>query len=209
MKFYKYMDIKNAVSALKNGIYAGKLNEFNDPYEYEGIKYVDDYRVCCGTRSAMKMLMWAHYVSHQGCCVEYEVPKDCELIKNVEYVEDYYERREMNRDELFENLYVKAKEWKYENEIRIVCDTMHLNDALWTVIDEKYFFKKASVKAVCLGLNTDLNSSDVQNLFLFIDGYNSSMPEGDRLIKVQKCILSHRNYSITLDKQFDYRRAMK
>ena len=59
MKIHKYMKIEHAIDALEHSIYAGKLDSFNDPYEYEGILYPDMYRVCCLTRSDTAMLMWA------------------------------------------------------------------------------------------------------------------------------------------------------
>ena len=54
MKIHKYMKIEHAIDALEHGIYAGTLDSFNDPYEYEGILYPDLYRVCCLTGSDRK-----------------------------------------------------------------------------------------------------------------------------------------------------------
>ena len=47
---YKYTSIKYIDSTLKYGIYAGRIEDLNDPYESKDILNFDEYRICSLTR---------------------------------------------------------------------------------------------------------------------------------------------------------------
>lgn len=196
MIVYKYMKVEHAIDALENGIFAARLDTFNDPYEYEGIRYLDDYRVSCLAKSAQQMLMWAYYGNHQGCCVAFNVPDDTPVMRNVEYRKDYYQHRDMNGDELIDNLYTKAYEWQHENEIRIIYHRPTAEEKLWKIVDDRVFFI-ADVTQVIFGLRTDFSQYECQELLKYIRDNKGE-------IDVKQCLLSQNAYKIKWDKQFDY-----
>lgn len=81
MELYKYTSIEHSLDSLIYGIYAGCIKDFNDPYEAEGIVFPEDYRVCCTSLSNKPMFMWAYYGNHRGCCIQFSVPDNMEIIK--------------------------------------------------------------------------------------------------------------------------------
>lgn len=200
MKLYKYTSVEHVRSAIENGIFASELTSFNDPYEYEGIDYPEDYRACCLTGSPLKMLMWSYYGNQQGCCLEFEVPDKVDIIKKVEYTKDYYQHRDMSGDEILNNLYKKASEWKHENETRILYYSPNADTKLWTVIGNKVFFK-ATVSKVMLGLRTDEQAKNVQELLTFLKEMNN---KNDVNIQVVKCMLDNTRYGLKENKQYQY-----
>ena len=196
MLLYKYTKIEYVIDAIRNGIFAAKLDSFNDPYEYEGIRYIEDYRVCCLTKSSQQMLMWSYYGNHRECCITYSLEENPTLIQEVDYRKDYYQHRDMNENELTNDLYTKAYEWHNENEVRIVYHRPSAASNLWTVLGDKVFYK-AKVTQITLGLKTNLKDDNCQTLFCFIrDNY----PD----IEVKQCMLSNKQYRIVFDKQFKY-----
>lgn len=203
MKIHKYMKIEHAIDALEHGIYAGTLDSFNDPYEYEGILYPDLYRVCCLTGSDRKMLLWAHYANHSECCVGFDVNEND--VRQVKYTTDYYQRREMSQEEVLENLFVKAKEWDYENEYRIICEIENYDALKWNKIGESYFFK-AKVTELIFGLKTNFSNENSQRLLKYLKRYNEN--RDNHAVDVKKCMLSDKRYEIIFNKQFDYRREI-
>ena len=200
MKVYKYTSVEYVKSAIENGIYASELTNFNDPYEYEGIEYLEDYRACCLTKSPLKMLMWSYYGNHKGCCVEFKVPDNLNIIKDVTYTKDYYQHRDMSGDEIYENLYKKAYEWKHENETRIAYYTPKADKKLWKVIDNNIFFK-APVSKVMFGMRVDMNEDNIRQLLTFLKETND---KNDDNIKVVKCMLENKRYALKENKQFKY-----
>lgn len=203
-KVYKYTSTDYIIDAIENGIYAGKIEDFNDPYEYEGIEYKDHFRVCCLTTSPKKMLMWAYYGNHRECCIEFEIPEEKKIVRSVNYVKDYYEKRDMNEDQIFENLYTKAYEWKEENEIRIVYHKNHTDESLWNVKGEIPYFKAKATKVV-FGLQCNLDSESVQDFFHYIEVDKERCKD----LKISKCMLDDKKYQLKEDPQFDYREHIR
>lgn len=195
------MSIDKVISALENGIYAGHLSSFNDPYEYEGILYPDNYRVCCLTKSSRKMLMWAHYGNHRGCCVGFQV--DDNDLREVIYSTDFYRRSEMDKNEVLENLYVKSSEWSYENEYRIICKVSEFDSKKWSLrkVNEvtSYFFK-AKVVEVVFGIRTNFKDQNCQELLKTLQKINYNQEK----LKVKACTISDTKYEIIFNNQFEY-----
>ena len=200
MKLYKYTSVEYVRSAIENGIFASELTSFNDPYEYEGIDYLEDYRACCLTKSPLKMLMWSYYGNHQGCCIEFEVPNNVDIVKDVTYTKDYYKHSDMSGDEIFYNLYKKAYEWKHENETRIAYYAPKADKKLWKVIDKNVFFR-APVLKVMFGMRTDVNANNVKRLLAFLKEMND---KNDVNIQVMKCMLDNKRYALKENKLFQY-----
>lgn len=100
-------------------------------------------------------LMWAHYAnSHKGFCIEYDIDEiiksqkdNVEIIKiiysqNIPFIENDNSDREIKQ----KILGYKSSSWKYENEIRLIFNS----------IGKKQYSKNA-IKAVYFGLNINLN----------------------------------------------------
>lgn len=198
MKLYKYTNIDYAIKALEYGIYAGRLNQLNDPYEGEGILYPESYRICSLTSSSKAMLMWAYYGYHRECCIGYHIAD--EHVRKVIYTSDYYDHIDMTNEELIENLYCKAKEWSHENEYRIICHTSQYDPSLWFNNEENYYFKARPFE-ITFGLNTNFKEERVQKLLNYLLVYEDQL-------KVNKCRLSHKKYEIVYHKQFDFKKEI-
>ena len=202
MIVYKYMKIEHVKDSIKNGIYAAPLNTFNDPYECKGIRYLDDYRVCCLTGSSRQMIMWAYYGNHKGCCVSFEIPDKLEIVKEINYTKEYYNHTKMSNEELVDILYTKAYEWNHEKEIRIVYNSEDSDKSLWNYDNDKVYFK-GKVREVNFGLNVDFKEKNCQELLKYL-----SMNEEYYHIIVNQCRLSDSRYEIVKDKQFNYKKEI-
>lgn len=103
----------------------------------------------------MSVLMWSHYSKdHTGFCVEYNLPhilfepigrdeKKLLLLKNIEY-------RSLDikgEPTISQALFVKAEEWKYEKEIRLVLFNQEEDDIEFPEIS-----CKGLIKAIYLGV---------------------------------------------------------
>ena len=121
---YKYTKLEYLESILDYGIYAAPVSNFNDPYEYQGIKNIDDFRVCCLSRNANAKLMWSHYADgHKGCSIQVALPDNwgepgCEL-KNVSYSSSSENRSDWTREDAKQGLYTKDKKRKWENREKL------------------------------------------------------------------------------------------
>ncbi len=202
-KYHKYMRIEHLEDALHYGAHAAKLTEVNDPYEGEGIRYADKYRICCLTNSPKKMLMWAYYVNHRGCCVEFEFDDDLEyhgLLQKADYTDIYIPHRELSKDELRASLFQKGKEWEMENEYRSVLNIDNV-DKNWIMHNSEWFLC-GKVKAVCFGLFSQFEHNYVRALDV-LRKENTTKPKTEQ-IKVTKCMLSDKQYKLMEDRQYDY-----
>ena len=87
---------------------------------------LNEIGVCCFSKTKKSILMRSHYCKyHQGICLEFDILEDPSfftLAKPVNYVDTmptYDHFKEQNI--LFEKLIQpKAKEWKYEEEVRVI-----------------------------------------------------------------------------------------
>lgn len=197
---YKYTGIKFISSCIDNGVYASELTYLNDPYESLGIEYPEDYRVVCLTKSPLAMLMWAYYGNHQGCCIEYEIDPSLyenNILRPVQYIDNYFDRQESSNEELVENLYYKGSEWDREKEFRAVYYSDNANGNFWKVTD-KSIFLKARVKSVTFGLSPVVNIDYKLALQLLIKIKKNNPND----IAIRKCKLQSSRYGLEFDKQF-------
>jgi hypothetical protein len=98
----------------------------------------ENHGVACFSKSCDNILMWAHYAdNHRGYCIglDAEVLKqelgkdtrftsDCEELRDVVYVDEIPRFRPTMADiegGFIEPYYYKFRDWKYEQEIRLVC----------------------------------------------------------------------------------------
>ena len=194
---YKYTSLEYIESCVENGVYASTLSGINDPYEGRNIRYQERYRVVCMTNSPRKMLMWAYYVNHKGCCIEYDVT-DIVGIQKVKYVKEFISREDMSTEEVIKSLYKKGNEWKHENEYRIVYHEGSSDEKLWKHVGEKIFLI-APVKSVLFGCAAELDENYYKALE-FVYEYNTKNKPS---INVSKCILRNNSYQLIKDNQFD------
>lgn len=114
----KYTDLKYIEKSIKYGVYASHIDAVNDPFEYEGVEYPDEYRICCMTNSSKQMIMWAYYTNHKGCLIEYDVSRgnelQNELIRPVRYEETLrnsrYEIGRCNRKSIYQEQGMATRE---------------------------------------------------------------------------------------------------
>lgn len=100
------------------------------------------YVICLSGRKDIASL-WAHYAdNHRGICIEYDlVNTKNEIFKNlcfpIEYLEDYdltkdvnysFNKKSFNLNLKIKPLLLKAKDWSYEEEWRIIFDDSIFSD---------------------------------------------------------------------------------
>lgn len=196
------MNLKYLQDALEYGVHASKFGEVNDPYEGEGIDNPDDFRIACMTNSPRKMLLWAYYVNHRGCCVEFDVPDNAEsIIEKVKYDEELADRAEMSISEIIEVLKHKGKEWEHENEYRsIYYAPNEKNSPVWIEKGSSTnIFMKLPVKSVTFGLNSQKDASYIDAIELIFE-HNKKTGSNVFIQKVKK---SPSKYELIDNKQFD------
>ncbi len=203
---YKYTSLKYLQDALEYGVYAAKLDQVNDPYEGHDIEYMDKYRVVCLTGSDKAMLLWAYYVQHRGCCIEYYTPDDySRVIHKVGYTDSFFNRREMNGAEIIESLYHKGKEWEHENEFRAVYyETRDGKKDYWRRIGDRVFFQ-LKIKSITFGVLSHEDQMYFDSLRLI----NKLANDGNPGIEIKKLIKSNDRYQLILDKQYDIQHELE
>lgn len=78
-------------------------------------------QMSCFSSKDDSILMWSHYgKSLKGGCLIYDTTKDEKLFKHAYPV--FYDDNRAKYNGKTEGLFVKAKEWSYENEWRIIAD---------------------------------------------------------------------------------------
>lgn len=198
MILYQYMDLQYLSSCFENGVYASRLEKVNDPYEGLGIEYPNQYRICCMTKSPLKMLMWAYYVSHRGCCIGFDVGSH---FQRVQYTDALQPHEEMNSAEIILSLYKKGREWKHEEEYRAVYYEPEGDIDLWNVIDDEVYFK-APVVSVTFGLTVETNPGYLEALEYLRDSGKSN-------VEYSKCKPKKGQYQLYKDKQFNIDQEIK
>lgn len=156
MALFKYTGQQFIPSCIENGIFASRLDNINDPFEGKGIRYHNLYRVVCLTASPYKMLMWAYYGNHRGCCVEFDVD-GVEGIRPVDYIKEFQYHEDMDTNEVIESLYKKGNEWNIENEYRLVYHTPTADKKIWNRIRGEDIFLIAPVKQIIFGYAAEMD----------------------------------------------------
>lgn len=197
---YKYTKLEHVISSLNNGVYASKLTDFNDPYEYYGISDIEDYRVACLTRSGNAKLMWSHYANgHKGCTLQIDVPddylKDNFVLRPVEY-SGIQARKGLS---IHDGLYVKDKKWRTELEERAVWNRNSYDPALWKLINDKVYLN-VRIKTVIFGCMAHEDNQYIEAL-KSIKRYNDIHK---KQIKVKKLAMRADKFQFKLIKDFDY-----
>lgn len=120
------------------------------------------YVICLSGRKDITSL-WAHYAdNHRGICIEYDlVNTKTEIFKNlcfpIEYLEDYdltkdvkysFNKKSFNLNLKIKPLLLKAKDWSYEEEWRIIFD-----DSIKDFYPYEPYIKFLKPQKVYMGMN--------------------------------------------------------
>lgn len=87
---------------------------------------LNEIGVCCFSKTKKSILMWSHYCKyHQGICLEFDILEDPSfftLAKPVNYVDTMpiYDHFKEHKKLIEKIIQPKAKEWKYEEEVRVI-----------------------------------------------------------------------------------------
>jgi hypothetical protein len=143
--FYKYRRINDYTikNLLDSSIYMSSPNDFNDPYDSAICNDVSESLsmglfelrsqmfISCFSEKWDSLLMWSHYADcHKGICIQYDFALqhrkkgNCIFpdIHPVIYTDRVFSVTDGNSLQC--SAFVKAKEWKYEKEWRIIADNM-------------------------------------------------------------------------------------
>lgn len=197
------MSLEFLSDALHYGVHASSIEEVNDPYEFNCVENADNYRIACMTISNRKMLLWAYYTKHMGCCVEFNVPDEIKsIIRQVHYDTEFVERAELTVEEIIEQLGHKGNEWSHENEYRaIYYEPWNRGDVSWVhKRNSNDIFLKLPVKSVCFGLHSSMDLKYGESLSLL----NEYQVQTGQKIEVKKVRISPRKYELIENKQFDF-----
>jgi len=102
---------------------------------------IDSMGVCCFSKSETKMLMWSHYAQkHFGVCLKYDMKKDVSFFYTPYEVQypakfpsfNYFKESGKILDRKISGLAqhllaTKSTDWKYEEEIRVIKDSLDGN----------------------------------------------------------------------------------
>ena len=131
---YKYQSFSvNALSSLsENYLYFANPNQLNDPFDVasESLEKQfknlslnkNNFKLCSLSQINDNKLMWSHYTQeHTGICVGY---KFLYLPNYVGKDEVKYKNTNLEEKEIFDNIIeywtVKAEDWEYEKEVRLL-----------------------------------------------------------------------------------------
>ena len=122
----------------------------------------DRMRVACFAESWKTLLMWSHYAdSHKGLCIEYDTSLMSvkKFLFPIIYQNELYNATNdfcYYENNLFNFLFFKSNEWKYENEWRIAVMKEQINDKMYDNGCELYkLIMKNCISAVYIGLKAD------------------------------------------------------
>lgn len=208
MEAFKFTQLEYIQSAIEYGAFASPIDSLNDPYEWQGIRYLDSLRVCCLTSAPFKMLMWSHYAKHEGCRIDFVFDDQCNrILKPVTYTDKFIDHATLGKRELADYFYIKGAEWKYEDEIRAVWQkesaTQEHDANLWIKDFNNNIFLRGTVRRITFGLLSERLREDYLNSLKAIKRANQ-IRNDDEQIEVCKCRMKNGSYQLTYDGQFDY-----
>ena len=150
-----------------------RKQEQNQFYDY----LLDKIKIACLTTHNDNTLMWSHYADkHQGICIEYDINKifnennDKILIRKISYNKKMisYDRlinkqkKSINSvlidnktiDNIIDLFAIKSREWKYEDEYRILFYDKENKNPNGTLIN-------LPIKSICFGVQTSREDKEL------------------------------------------------
>ena len=202
--------------ALKNNyLFYSHFENFNDPFDCHSVlidisykhkteikrtyekslkEALDKHGVCCFSRTNDSILMWSHYANkHEGFSIEFYCKEESEGLNplDVNYIEHFTKPDLINNteDTIYHLIYSKAKDWEYENELRLLKNITN-ND----IDSRKVNYKIEDIKSIYFGINAtnefcDEIMSIANNMNKNINFYKGCRPQdrfGINWIKYQK-----------------------
>lgn len=161
-----------------------------EEYIIEGANWTRDNvtKICCFSEINNNILMWSHYgENHKGVCLKFNVNTDKPFFDapyKVEYRSMYpqYNYLEKMDDVIYHQLSIKAQDWQYEREIRVV-----KFDELETSF---YNFKRESLTEIIFGCCAEDN---------FIkEIYNICKECGYNHILFKKAVMKENEYALDI-----------
>ena len=164
-------------------IYAQATQKNNDSL----IKILRKYSgIVCSSKSFSSPIMWSHYSEcHKGIVLGYEVSSELKvdlfrvLYRHRKAIIDDTGRDVKNNPKLaLKFLNLKSKDWKYEKEVRAF---FYLIDCIEVTDKEQLLFfidckeKGLVLKEVILGVNSNLDSSEISMCVENVDIYKASL----------------------------------
>jgi len=183
---------------LVRGLYAvpsrlgSAFEQLNDQL-YKAI--CEQYRVYCMSEAPDQALMWAHYAdSHTGLCLEFDItvppfgPNN--YMSKIAYRDEYPAYNVSSPG--YEPLIVKAKDWSYEKEWRLIAEERKYAMSEKTVKTDNDFcsISDGSLKSVIIGALAP--SSDVTEITAII---TSKAPH----VAIRRATISMDRYKISID----------
>ncbi|MGZ6470395.1 MAG: DUF2971 domain-containing protein [Bdellovibrio sp.] len=119
---------------------------------------LEDYGICCFSKSNENILMWAHYArSHKGFCLEIDRSKletqgsgDGLFFLDVKYIDRVPEQSIFSDEPLEDLLKYKSTYWEYEKEVRAIKNSAGLlkigTDAIRSIIVGERIFGTPEAK---------------------------------------------------------------
>ena len=126
------------------------------PHTEQFLKSFDGYRIRSFSMPEKRkhpiknLLMWAHYADgHKGFCVEYDFSSEFRK-QMISLNRVHYDTIDLSKEKLSitEAFAIKSKEWKYENEVRLISYNCGKDGDYDTV----YLDEQSSIVAIYLGL---------------------------------------------------------
>lgn len=165
---YNYTKIneRTIYNIFNEKLWLSHSNAFNDPVDPVIKNFKDkkryDYllntiKIGCLTTNNENTLMWSHYGDeHRGVCIEYDISNvvnDDTIILKVDYNKNIINYAPINcEEEIYNTEYLlnlfsmKSKEWKYEDEYRILHYSKNQN--------EHGVLISLPIKSICFGVKT-------------------------------------------------------
>lgn len=130
------------------------IKEMKEYVNSEISRLLGELSVCCFSKNSSNILMWSHYANkHEGVCVKFDTlnssifQKATEVSYGSPFLPKYNFFTDIKNEGLHKQIYNKAPDWSYEEEMRIVN----------TNGDEKVPFNKIQLVEIIFGYKCDLN----------------------------------------------------
>jgi hypothetical protein len=201
--------------ALKNNyLFYSHFENFNDPFDCHSVlidisykhkkeikrtfekslrEALDKHGVCCFSRTIDSILMWSHYANkHEGFSIEFYCKEEPEGLNplDVNYIEHFTKPDLINNTEntIYHLIYSKAKDWEYENELRLLKKITN-ND----IDSRKVNYNRKDIKSIYFGINATSEFCDeivsiantINKSIKFYKGYRPLDKFGINWIKYQ------------------------
>jgi len=163
---------------------ASRVNpiSFSEETNREIYQDIQNFGVCCFSKSKSNILMWSHYANgHKGVCLGFDfasIKKERLVTKEVTYSKNYPVIN--NITEVIVGMTTKSLNWKYEKEVRMILFGEN----------GKLEFPRESIKEVIFGCRMPQEEMERITKVMKFAGYKNLI--------FKKAILEEKKYSLKL-----------